>query len=347
MKIPDPRRLSNGRYYIYLRLGGKAYSVTEDTKAGCIARARSIKAQYKAGELATAAGSEREGKDTAPTLGAVLDAYIAKYEPVLSPSTVRGYKAVRKTRFADYMDLPVDKIDAQEMVNDELGAVSVKTVKNAWGVVKSALKNSKVTVPAVKFPQAPVKEIPFLQPEEIKPFMDAIRGDRAEIAALLMLHGLRISEAMALTWETGIDLEAEKIRIDGAIVQGTGNKFVAKNTNKNTTSRRTIDMMIPRLKEALQEVPDKTGYIVTMRPHVVLRHIKAACTAAGVTVVGNHGLRHSAASLAYDLGWSPRMIMDFFGWSNMQTAHKVYIRLSNSRKTKNVNQMAEFYKSGN
>ena len=34
----------------------------------------------------------------------------------------------------------------------------------------------------------------------------------------------------------------------------------------------------------------------------MLTHTKAACERAGVTVVGNHGLRHSFASLGYHLG---------------------------------------------
>lgn len=73
------------------------------------------------------------------------------------------------------------------MVNAELKTMSVKTVKNAWGLVHAAVSDKGFPVPDVKFPQVPIKDIPFLQPEEIIPFCDAIRGDMAEIVVLLEL----------------------------------------------------------------------------------------------------------------------------------------------------------------
>lgn len=347
MKIPEPRRLSSGRWYIYLRLNGQGISVTEDTKAACIAKARSIKAQYKAGELAVTHKEGGDGKkNTTPTLGAVLDAYIEKYEPVLSPSTIRGYNVVRRNRFSGCIDQPVDEIDWQEMINTETAHVGAKTVKNAWGLVASALKDKGLSVPPVKLASVPVKEIPFLQPEEIGPFLREMERDLAEIPALLMLHGLRFSEVLGLTWDN-VDLRANTIRVQGAVVLDKENKLTRKATNKNSTSTRTVPIIIPRLTVALKAAGKKEGPVTTLFNTTVYHHVQAACERANVTVVGNHGLRHSFASLAYHLGLSERQIMELGGWSNPATMHKIYVRIANSDRDTATQKMRDFFQNAN
>lgn len=341
MKVPTPRKLKSGTWFIYLRLNGQAFSVSDRSKALCIAKAQSLKAQYKAGELEVKPPDKAAG----PTLGALIDAYIAKYEPVLSPATTRGYTVIRRNRFPAYVGEPAGQIDYQKMVNRELASVSVKTVRNSWGLVEAALKDAGIPVPAVKLPPVPTREIPFLQPEEIKPLLSALEGDSAEIPALLMLHSLRYSEAIGLRWRD-VDLTNGKLCIRGASVFNKDDVLVRKETNKNATSTRTVDIMIPRLTALLKEAAGSPDEPVTTLFHTVAnRHIKAACRRAGVTEVSCHGLRHSFASLAYDLGWSERMIMDVGGWSNPATAHKIYIRIANSRRAENLNSMAAFYAS--
>lgn len=342
MKIPNPQKMSSGNYYIYLRLNGQKISVTDSSKSGCIAKARSIKARYKAGELDF---KPPDSKGTLKTLGEVVDAYIAKYEPVLSPSTIRGYAIIRRNRFSGSMSKELNTIDYQAMINAELDKVSVKTVKNAWGLISAALKMAGVPVPAVKLPQETINELPFLQPEEIHPFLRAAEGDGTEIYMLLMLHSLRVSEALHVVQERTVDIKRGKIYVTGSIVPGKDNKMISKSTTKNKSSRRAIDIMIPRLatiwgQYERGELTPKTGM-----PTNILHHVQSVCRAAGVTVVSNHGLRHSFASLAYDLGWSERMIMEVGGWSNPATMHKIYIRITQSRKKESINSMSEFFKN--
>ena len=64
---------------------------------------------------------------------------------------------------------------------------------------------------------------------------------------------------------------------------------------------------------------------------------------AGVTVVGNHGLRHSFASLGYHLGISERQLMELGGWSDYQTMHKIYIRVAQSSEEAAKNKISEFF----
>lgn len=69
MKLPEPRKLPSGNYFIQLRLGGESISITDPNRAACIREARAIKAEYLAGKRAKAAPE-------APTLTEAIDAYI-------------------------------------------------------------------------------------------------------------------------------------------------------------------------------------------------------------------------------------------------------------------------------
>ena len=340
MKIPQAKKLKSGEWRIQLRLNGKSVCILANSEKECKRKAQLIKAQY----LNDTAKKKKEEK-TDPTLGAAIDAYIEKYKSVLSPSTVRNYMSFRKHRFPNYIDNKLSKIDWQSMIDDELKTKTPKTVKNGWSLVHSTLKMLNFPIPEVRLAPVPENELPFLQPEEIKPFCDAIKGDIAEIGILLELQGLRRSEAKGLTWKN-VSLSKGTIYVHDARVQGPDSKFVLKDTTKNKSSTRTIPIMIPQLEEALKAEKDKTGPVVKVAENTLLRHCKEACKRAGVTICGNHGLRRSFASLGYHLGLTERDLMRLGGWSDWQTLHRVYIKLATSRNEAVNGKIKEFYREG-
>ena len=187
MKIPKAKKLPSGNWFIRLRLDGDSIPITAATEAECKSKATLIKAEHKAGVRI----SNKTAREF--TLKEAEEKYIAHHKAVLSPSTYRSYKIYAEKRFPEYQNKKLPNIDYQAMINDELSVVSEKTVKNAWELVHAALGHVGYTVPAVKLAKVPVKEIPFFQPEEILPFCEAIKGRNYEIAALLELHGLRLS----------------------------------------------------------------------------------------------------------------------------------------------------------
>ena len=163
---------------------------------------------------------------------------------------------------------------------------------------------------------------------------------------MLALHSLRRSELLAVTWDD-IDLAAGTIRVSGAVVQNEDHHFVTKATNKTETSTRTVPIMIPELRAALEAVPqeDRTGRLIPYAPHYIAELVNKACYRAGVPVVGTHGLRHSFASLAYHLGMSELETMELGGWADAGTMRKIYTHLSQRDKAKAQNKMAEFFKN--
>ena len=338
MKVPEARKLKSGSWFIQLRLGGESISVTAPTEKECRRQAQHIKAEYLAGKRESTAAIKKAGSIT---LQQAFDNYIEKHKAVLSPSTHRVYQIYSQKRFPEYRHRKLSDIDWQEMINDELLLVSEKTVKNAWGLVTPSLKFAGYPVPEVKLTSVPVNEIPFLQPEEIVPFCDALKGRSYEIPALLELHGLRLSEVRGLDWKN-VNLKTGMITVHGALVRGADGE-VEKQTNKNRTSSRPVPIMIPQLKDALEAVEDKNGKVAPICGTSLLDDVRRTCKRAGVTEVTNHGLRHSFASLCYYLEIPERQIQEWGGWKDRYTLHKIYIRLAASMQTSSADRFAQFF----
>lgn len=340
MKIPKIRKLDSGTYFCQLRLGGESVSITAPTETECRHLAELEKAKYLAGV------EKNRIINKQLTLGKIIDKYIAKYEKVLSPSTVRGYNTIRKNRFKDYMDVPLKNIkDWQRIIDDELRLSSEHTVKNAWGLVTASMAESGLPIPRVKLAKVPVKDTGFLDPDEIKLFLKAAEGDDAEIEMLLELHGLRESECMYVVRNNGIDIKKNVIRVSGALVPDKNHKFVTKATNKNATSTRTVPIMIPRLSKLVKDKQEAGESIETHSASALLSHVHKTCRRAGITDCGNHSLRKSFASLCFSQGIPDRQIQEWCGWSDYETMHRIYIRMNSADKDKNKKTVTDFFKS--
>ena len=335
MKIPKVEKLPSGHYFCRLRINGVSIPITAETESECEQLAYLKKAELLAGK------SRVQKTPKQITLREALEKYLAKYKATLSPSTYDRYLQYKDRRFEDYLDKPLGQIKWQKMIDEELKLVSEKTVANAWGLVRPALKLIGYPVPEVKLAAIPVRDIAFLQPEEITKFCSEIKGKNYEIAMLLGLHGLRISEVKGLHWED-IDLNKKVINVRGAYVKGPDG-FVDKKTNKNKTSTRPVPIMIPQLEKALKAVESKKGRVVSQHNTVLLEDCKRACKNAGVTEISFHGLRHSFASLCFHLRIPMEQIMVWGGWKNDKTLKKIYIHLTASAETENKAAFTGFF----
>jgi len=340
MKVPEPRKLDSGTYFIQLRLNGVSVPVTASTAKACKHQAELIKAEHRAGKR------KIERSEDAPTLETVLNDYISKRESVLSPSTVRGYNAIKKTRFQKVMDKPISKIDWQAAVNAEAKAgASPKSIKNAWGLVRSALKETGRDV-TVRLPAPKLHEKQWLTAEQIPAFLKAIEGKPGEIGALLALSSLRRSEIYGLDWQD-VDIENKVIHVRSSVVLGDDAKPVKRDQNKTASSTRDVPIFLPRLQTALEAAQMDEGPVVSGNIGTLRKRITAACKAADLPDVGVHGLRHSFASLCYSLGVSELGAMQIGGWSDYQTMRKIYTHISEKDKRQSADKLQTFFKNAN
>ena len=345
IKVPKPRQLDSGNWFVRVTLeDGKRHPITRATEAECIAAALALKQAL----------IQAEDKSQKPTLSEAIDQYIEERWKMLSPPTRRGYRIIQRNRFKDAMNKPVDHFDEsgwRRLINKELNLVSLKTVKNAWALVSAAIelttkKKIKITLSKKTEAKAMSKKIDFLPWDEIIQFLKAAEGDKYEIAAMLALHSLRVSEITGLTWDK-INFKKNTILVEGAFVPDENNKYVDKDENKNDTSARIVPIMIPRLRELLEQNNGKTEKVVQWHPSSILRGIQKICEKAGVTVVGTHGLRHSFASLAWKLEIPPRVAQMIGGWKDDSTMQKIYTHVSRLDVISYENKMAKFYETGN
>ena len=337
IKVPTPRQLPSGNWFIQTTVNGKRISITEPTEAACIARAMAIKQDML----------EAVDRSQKPTLSAAIDRYIEARQNILSPASVKGYRTIQKHRFPTAMCRPVDAFDEsgwQRLINAEAKSVSAKTLQNSWRFISSVIYEETGKRYSPKLPQIVSEPREFLDHEQILVFTEAVKGTKYEIAALLALCSLRRSEILALTWDK-IDLEAGTIKVHGAVVPDEFGKYVYKKENKNRSSRRIVPIMIPQLTEALTAAKVKSGNVVTMHPSAILNGINRVCRNADLPEIGIHGLRHSFASLAYHLGMPEKVAMQIGGWENDATMKKIYTHVAKSDLLKYQSIMADYYKT--
>ena len=335
MKIPKIIQLPSGNYFCQLRINGVSIPITAETEKECELLATLKKAELLAGRSKV----KHTPKET--TLQEAMDKYIQKRKATLSPSTIRSYTIYSKTRFAGYRDKKLSQIKWQQMIDEELAVASEKTVKNAWALVRPSLELVGYPVPKITLARPVVPDLTFLQPEEIKPFCDALKGRSYEIPALLALHGLRLSEIRGLDWKN-VDLKKGMLFVQGARVRGPDGD-IDKKTNKNKSSSRYVPIMIPRLATVLQATPDKTGKVAAIGANTLLDDVKRTCERAGVTVCTVHDLRRSFASLCFFLNIPSRQIQEWGGWQNDQILNKIYIKISTTMKTESQTKFTNFF----
>ena len=338
MKVPKPRRLPSGSWFIQLRLGGQSISVTEKTEKACIKKAQLIKAEHLAGKRAAAVSPR--------TLEQVMTAYVDSRVNVLSPSTVHGYRTIITTRFLSWSSRQVSKIDFQRMVNEEAKLCGPKTLRNAFGLVAAAVEAEGLPRPSVSLPQLGKADHAFLQPEQIQTLVKEIRDNVHELPILLGLHGLRRSEIFDIRW-ADIDTKRGVIHIRGAAVLGEDG-MVHKMSNKNASSRRDVPILIPRLSEltdARRKTVKPEEYIYTSNPTNLYATVNAACRRASLPEIGVHGLRHSFASLCYHLGVNELTCMQLGGWSDYNTMRKIYTHLSEADRVSQTAALTAFFQT--
>ena len=331
MKLPKATKLPSGKWNVSVQIGGQRVSVTDENKSSAQKKAALLKAQYQNGISGTI--------PTSLTLEQAMDAYIKARSKVLSPATIRGYDIIKRNRFQGIMHARIKDVkNWQSVVNQEVGKCSAKTLKNAWGFVKSVLKENFVDPGSVRLPMIASDERSFLDPDQIRTFVNAIEGDKYEVAYLLCLHGLRRSEMLALEKK---DVTSQ-IRVCKAKVPSKDHKYVVKQTTKNTSSRRTVPVFFPRLTALVLQSPD--GVLVPWCPDGMVRHLKKICRENSLPEIGFHGLRHSFASLCYHLNISELQAMEFGGWADLTVMRKIYTHVADIDRKKAAATLKDFFR---
>lgn len=339
MKVPEPRKLPSGNYFIRLRLNGVSVPITRPTAKECKRAAELIKAEYRADKRLvqpTQATTPREA----------VDQYIEKRRNTLSPSTIRSLRTIQKYRFPDLMDRPLKSIrpeEWQKAVDIAAREYSAKTLKNAATSLATAIKaETGQTIPRLHYGVPAPNERPFLSADEIPRFVETVAPTKYAVPLLLALSSMRISEIQALDWRD-IPKDPSFVQVRGAVVFDEHNKYQKKKQNKNSTSRRNVPILIPALAEAIERERKPSGPVMPCSQNNLREACKRLCRQAGVTEVTPHGLRHSFASLAYHLQMPEQIAMEIGGWADPGTMRKIYTHIAQSDIERYKSAIGDFY----
>lgn len=184
---------------------------------------------------------------------------------------------------------------------------------------------------------------------------------RADLIVLLLQTGMRVGEALALTWED-VDLEEGFISINKNLVTVTNEDKTKINPKTNKPfSRITIIQSTPKTAKSYRKIPISNNALNTLKNiqsyngnfeyvyasasgkptdyDSLKRTLNSMIKYAGITegVYSLHSLRHTFASLLFAQGVNDRYISEILGHSSLSVTHKVYIHIINELKNKEIN----------
>ena len=114
------------------------------------------------------------------TLGQLADEFIENRSTILSPSTITGYKKIRKTAFQEIVNVRIGILTKemyQKAVNVYAQGRSPKTVMSAHAFYNKLLKENGYTIgEGVNLPQKKKVEIEIPTEEEVVAFLENIKG---------------------------------------------------------------------------------------------------------------------------------------------------------------------------
>lgn len=342
-----PEKLPSGRWRCFAYLGKDASgkrirkSFTADKKS---------EARRLADEAEDAASVRRaeSSLDPSVTLGGAIDHYITLKTPVLSPTTVAGYKRIRRCYLQDLMGVRVCDLSPaqlQQAVSCDAAVHSAKTVRNAHGLITAVLRLYRPDFRIdTRLPQRKPSEVVIPDLADINKLISRAddKGD-AELALAIMLAaqlGLRRSEICALTFA---DIQDGAVRISKALVIDASSVWHVK-APKSAAGARTIPLTDPLRQRLAKLSGGPADRLFRSNPDMISHRFEKLIQLCGVTPFRFHDLRHYNASVMISLGVPAMYITRRLGHASDEMVKRVYGHLIQTKQDEVNAQMSAFFK---
>lgn len=254
--------------------------------------------------------------------------------------------------------------------------LSASTIENTYCVLKMALEQavdndmiSKNPANKIVLPKRTKKETRALSLEEQEAFIKVAREySNGEAFILILATGLRIGEALALTWED-IDFENKTLTVNKTQVEhviredGKSVRKVNYGTPKTKTGNRTIPL-IPAAIDLLKEVRKKQedqrkklgkGYqqnnlvFCTFDGKVIFisnmeRRVKLIAKRIGAEDVHPHTLRHTFATRGLENGIELKVMQVLLGHSKIDMTANIYTHVLPEKKNESIMKLSDTIK---
>jgi len=299
------------------------------------------------------------------SLGEWLDVWLSEYKKnVLKPTTYDSYETnIRHHLKPGLGHIPLKDLktfDIQRFINEKYESGNASTallrkLKNILhGSLKQAIVNQLITrnvSEGVILPTHKQKEIRVFSREEEKAFINALKGDRLEVAFKLdLVSGLRIGELLGLTWDC-VDLTNGIITVKQSLIRVKDrskdaekkNLYIIENTTKTRNSKRKVPIpkaAVSMLKEhKLKQEWEKriaegvyednnllfcTASGNRIIPRNAERSFARIAKKAGITGASIHSIRHTYATRLFEKGVAAKTVSELLGHKNVSHTLDVY-----------------------
>lgn len=251
-------------------------------------------------------------------LSDAIDKYIALKENILSPSTIAGYRKIRRNYCKDLQDLRINDLTTERLqasLNRDALSLSPKTLRNNYSFITAVCgyympsKRFSLTYPQIK---RTVIDLP--NPQDI---YHAVKGTNIEIAVMLaMWLSLRMSEIRGLRYS---DINDGYLTIRHVVLDIDGVPTERDVTKTRLSTRR---LKIPQY--LLDLIGSGDGYVVPYTANALKNKFSRLQVKAGITPISFHKLRHICASVMVMLGVPDKYAMERGGWSSNGVLTTIY-----------------------
>lgn len=342
----------NGKSYVYWEA---RYTAGYDPQTGAqLQRSVSGKTQKEVRQKLTLATAQLDTgtylEPTKITLGAWLDTWAANYLRKIKPATVASYKSMIRNHIAPALGgirlCQLSNIQIQAFYSGLYDdGLSPKTVLNIHGALHKALAQAVKSKlirdnPAdnCELTKAPDPDIKPLSGSEIAAFFQAIKGQQYEnLFTVILLLGLRQSEALGLTWEN-INWETGAVTIEKQLTAGTYQLAPTKNSEVRTITASPTALDALR-REKLRQTElrlrwgvgwDPTGLVFAddscehLCHSTVYKAFKRIAAQIGRPDARLHDLRHSYAVISLQAGDDIKTVQAHLGHATAAFTLDVY-----------------------
>lgn len=306
MKI---EKLPSGSYRMRKMYKGKTYQIVTDYKP----------TQKEAIQMMAEELDKVKGKQPEMTFREATEEYIESKRNVLSPSTIKGYKAavsIFSERFLEKNVNDITQIDIQKEINILAARRAPKTVRNYHGFISAVLGMFNPSLKINTTLPQKVKNEPYIpSDEDVRKILESAKGTKYEIPIILACYGMRRSEICALTPD---NVDGDVIHINKALVQNEMGVWVTKQTK---TTESTRDIIVPA--EICEKII-KQGYVYKGSPDSISRFIEKEQKKLNIPLFSLHKLRHYFASKMSAMHVPDENIMKMGGWRTDHVMKEVY-----------------------
>lgn len=327
---PIPYKLSNGLWRVgFVNGEGKRQYLTGATARVVQDKLDDALAAVKQGLPATAS-SDR--------LTVYLERWLAGRQGTIKPHTWEGYESNLRLHVLPRvgrarLSLGPDQVQAlyQGLIADGVGPYTVHAVHRTLRVAMQQAYEWRLVprnvVKLVTPPKLPEKPLRVLDENQVRVFLEAIRGHRDEgIFVLAVTTGMRQSEISGLRWKD-VDFRAGQLSLVQQRYRGE------PGTLKTTAARRRLDLgttalaLLAELRTMRTHVglDTETDYVFSMvQFHNINHQYRAILCSTGLPKIRFHDLRHTYATHMLRAGVPVHTVSHLLGHKDPAITLRVY-----------------------